>query len=138
MVSDIAAYSYCFLALSFSIRFIQISQKRYFFLTIILIWLSIIFFVISRIDFTYLQSFYGIEDKKFAGVYLYMGDTFSLVSMMLVSKIITINANSLKTSLICRKGKLNLRHIMLCLAALLVLLLSIIVLFFNGSRGALI
>ncbi|MDJ0617908.1 MAG: O-antigen ligase family protein [Calothrix sp. MO_192.B10] len=94
----------------------------------------IFYFVVSKIDPITLESVYGENDPKFAGVYQYLGDTFALVSMILASKILVIKKIP-PTDLILKKVKNSHQYLRLNFV-IFILISSVAVLFFNGSRAS--
>ncbi|MBD2569387.1 O-antigen ligase family protein [Anabaena lutea] len=132
--SDIVALSYCFMALAFSINFVQISQKPYFSSLLFIIWTIISYFIISKIDPIYFQSIYGVNNPKFAGVYQYIGDTFALVSIAITARISTLKGLP-KFSFLSRNAKYTNQLVRL-IVVFSILVSSIIILFFNSSRAS--
>jgi hypothetical protein len=100
--SDIISISYWLFALALGINLNEISKYKFFRFLTYLFWYLISFFVLSSLDPVTLQAVYGIEDPLFAGAYQRIGDTFAVVSILLIVqqlKSIVLLSQKLNTTL---------------------------------------
>jgi hypothetical protein len=86
-----------------------------------LIWLSNCYFIFSKTNWDLMQAAYGEDDPSFSGSYQYIGDSFSFISIILLSQ------------LVGRNDRINKNESLICC---MFMLISSIFCFLNGSRAS--
>ena len=86
-----------------------------------LIWLANCYFIFSKTNWSLMQAVYGEDDPIFNGSYQYIGDSFSFVSIILLSQLVGQN------------DRINKSESLICL---IFMLISSIFCFLNGSRAS--
>lgn len=137
-ISELITCSQAWLAFLAGRYITSLIHQRYFSIVNIIIWAANCYFIISRIDLGSMQAIYGAEDPMFSGAYQYIGDTFSFVSIILISQLIgSGNDRRLMEKLKIFRGIDDLvmgkLKILICLCLILI---CDILIFLNGSRSS--
>jgi hypothetical protein len=147
-VSDIVNSSYSMFALALGTNLNEISKYKFFRFLIYLFWCLICYFVITSLDPLSLQAIYGKEDPLFSGAYQGIGDSFAIISILLIfqqlQSIVSLPQKSDRT--LDKKRKMITTNIdrprndlsSICTISwmMMTLVASNIVLFLNSSRAS--
>jgi hypothetical protein len=134
--SDIVNLTYCLQALVLGINFVKIFNHRFFSILITIIWFASCCLILAKVDPSFMQAIYGKEDESFSGSYQYIGDTYTFLSVLLIAKVMSGSSMihfqqlSLNTSIGSSKQK--------SIMPIILLIVSILILFLNGSRASLL